>query len=471
MPKALPHAEIALELQPAKGDFRAQWASILFKAGWYADEVGSYNTAEKMIRAVIADQALELDYPMILASKNNLAEIYRKQGRWKEAEELEIEVLETSKRVLGHEHPSTIVSMANLASAFWNQGRWKEAERLETQVLEISKRVLGTDHPATLTSMANLASTIWNQGQWREAEELEVQVLETSKRVLGAEHPDTLISMANLASTFYSQNRLTEAEELGVQVLEMGKRVLGAEHPDTLISMANLASTVWNQNRFKEAEELEIQVLGTSKRVLGAEHPDTLTSMANLAFTWKGQNRDKEALELMERCALLQARILGVDHPYTSLSSTALVSWHAERVEVGAAAAEIWIDQSLTVDSNTSELQNVERHVFIDSVNPADIKAILKNILGTEKSDLCTATISVFWELQDCVQDELHGNADLGPYLTLSGKPDRACAMPCLEYVESSWGDSGRAVLQCLQNALKKCIEEGKAVEEGKFPS
>src|SRR3954469_21910830 len=127
---------------------------------------------------------------------------YRNQGRWKEAEELEVKVMETSLRVLGEEHPSTLTSMANLASTFWNQGRWKETEELEVQVKDTRKRELGEEHPDTLTSMANLASTFSYQGRWKETEELEVQVKDTRKRVLGEEHPDTLISMANLASTY-----------------------------------------------------------------------------------------------------------------------------------------------------------------------------------------------------------------------------------------------------------------------------
>ena len=65
--------------------------------------------------------------------------------------------METSLRVLGAEHPSTLASMANLASTYRNQGRWKEAEELDVQVMETRKRVLGAEHPSTLTSMANLA--------------------------------------------------------------------------------------------------------------------------------------------------------------------------------------------------------------------------------------------------------------------------------------------------------------------------
>jgi hypothetical protein len=51
-------------------------------------------------------------------------------------------------------------------------GRWKEAEELEVQVMKMRKRVLGEEHPDTLLSIGNLASTYSNQGQWKEAEEL-----------------------------------------------------------------------------------------------------------------------------------------------------------------------------------------------------------------------------------------------------------------------------------------------------------
>jgi hypothetical protein len=67
--------------------------------------------------------------------------------------------------------------MANLASTYRNQGRWKEAEGLEVQVMESRKRLLGAEHPDTLTSMANLASMYRNQGQWKEAEGLEAQLV------------------------------------------------------------------------------------------------------------------------------------------------------------------------------------------------------------------------------------------------------------------------------------------------------
>jgi len=60
--------------------------------------------------------------------------------------------------------------MSNLASTFRNQGRWKEAEELEVQVMETRKRVLGQEHPDMLTSMNNLAEVLRDQGKYAAAE-------------------------------------------------------------------------------------------------------------------------------------------------------------------------------------------------------------------------------------------------------------------------------------------------------------
>ena len=80
------------------------------------------------------------------------------------------------------------MSMDNFALVHTNQGRWKEAVELDIQVVEMRRKVFGAEHPDTLTSMGNLALVYTNQEQWKAAEELGVQVVEVTQRVLRAEH-------------------------------------------------------------------------------------------------------------------------------------------------------------------------------------------------------------------------------------------------------------------------------------------
>jgi tetratricopeptide (TPR) repeat protein len=151
-----------------------------------------------------------------------------------------------SGRTLGYDHCDAASIFANM---YRDQGRWKEAEELFVQVMETRKRVLGEEHPDTLTSMANLASTFWNQGRWKEAEELEVQAMETRKRVLGEKHPDTLTSMNNLAFAWKWQGRDAEALKLMDECVQLRTRILGVDHPHTLSSSATLNG--WQTKRLE----------------------------------------------------------------------------------------------------------------------------------------------------------------------------------------------------------------------------
>ncbi|KAJ5532209.1 hypothetical protein N7494_008761 [Penicillium frequentans] len=323
-----PHVKGAVSQRPESQFYIQQWTELLYRGAWYAQELGYITESREMASR---SRKFRLKYlgeesEEALASTGILAEAYRFEGRWEEAEHLEVQVMEVSKAKLGVDHPSTLTSMANLAVTYRNQGQWEEAEHLEVQVMEISKTKLGVDHPVMLTSMANLASTYWSQGRWEEAEHLEVQVMETRKTKLGVDHPDMLTSMGNLAATYWSQGRFEEAEQLQVQVMETRKTKLCADHPHTLASMANLASTYRDQGRWEEAEHLEVQVMETRKTKLGVDHPDMLTSMSNLAATYWSQGRFEEAEQLQVQVMETRKTKLGADHPHTLASMANLAS-------------------------------------------------------------------------------------------------------------------------------------------------
>jgi tetratricopeptide (TPR) repeat protein len=330
--RLLPHAQYALSHSLADDDDEERLRLTSKCAGTLHSD-GRWNEAEELQVQVMqtTKRVLGNGHPSTLNSMANLASTYRDQGRWNEAEELQAQVMQTRKRVLGDEHPDTLTSMHNLASTYRNQGRWNEAEELQVRVMQTRKRVLGDEHPHTLNSMASLALTYRNQGRWNKAEELQVQVMQTTKRVLGDEHPHMLTNMANLALTYRDQGRWNEAEELQVQVMQTTKRVLGDEHPNTLNSMNDLALTYSNQGRRKEAEELQVQEMRMTKRVLSDEHPSTLKSMNNLALMYSNQGRWKEAEELQVQVMQTAKRVLGDEHPHMLTSMANLASTYSNQ--------------------------------------------------------------------------------------------------------------------------------------------
>jgi hypothetical protein len=72
----------------------------------------------------------------------------------------------------------------------WQEGKWKDAEELDVKVMEARSRVLGEEHPDTLSAMANLARTKKDLGQIRVAIELTKRPATASSKILGYGHPD-----------------------------------------------------------------------------------------------------------------------------------------------------------------------------------------------------------------------------------------------------------------------------------------
>jgi tetratricopeptide (TPR) repeat protein len=89
------------------------------------------------------------EHPDVAMSLNNLAGLYRSQGKYEEAEPLYRSALEKRKRLLGEEHPDIAISQWNLGVLYQSQGRYSEAEALYHQALIIAQSKLGSNHPTT----------------------------------------------------------------------------------------------------------------------------------------------------------------------------------------------------------------------------------------------------------------------------------------------------------------------------------
>jgi hypothetical protein len=184
------HAKAAVGQQPEDKSSKAEWATVLYRAAWFAGETGK-----------IAD-----------------------------AKALAMKAMKARKEVLGQGHDDTLMSTAMVGLSYKLEGRWDDAEKLEVQVMERSKTKLGADHPDTLNSMANLASTYWKQYRYDDAEVLMLQVTETSKTKFGSDHPDTLRRTNNLTVMYKHQGRWGDVQTLDARVMERRKRKLEVDH-------------------------------------------------------------------------------------------------------------------------------------------------------------------------------------------------------------------------------------------------
>ena len=189
------------------------------QSGKSADRERELALAEQYFNRAIVLQTQFQQQDALANSLNNLALLYRLQGRYNDAEPLYLQSLDIRKRQLGDDHPDVATSLNNLALLYKKQGRYNDAEPLYLQSLDIRKRQLGNDHPDVATSLNNLAGLYESQGKYLEAEDLAKQALIIYQNRLGNEHPNTQ-NAAFTVKLLYIMELLHCNEETLIDILQ-----------------------------------------------------------------------------------------------------------------------------------------------------------------------------------------------------------------------------------------------------------
>ena len=132
----------------------------------------------------------------------------------REAEGLYKRALAIREKALGANHPDVGQTLNNLASVYRAQGKYSEAEGLYKRALAIREKALGANHPDVGQTLTNLAIVYRAQGKYSEAEGLYKRALAIREQALGANHPDVGQTLNNLANVYRAQGKYSDAEGL-----------------------------------------------------------------------------------------------------------------------------------------------------------------------------------------------------------------------------------------------------------------
>lgn len=261
-------------------------ANILHCFGHYAMGRGQEDLALKFFddARTLREEHLGLEHEDTLTTTGLLGVMYSKLDgeHSRRAQQIQLEVLDKARRVLGAKHRMTLKSMSRLAITYGKDGNSQSCKELQMEVLRLMEHELGLNDPDTLTEMSNLLYTLNRLKEWEKADEVGQLVLRLRSKVLGPAHPDTVTIMANLSWTYNAQRRWQEAVRLEERVLDLCLQALGPAHPKSLRAMSNLARTYRNQNRRTEAEQLQRQVVASRTRALGPDHKETIAAVQQL---------------------------------------------------------------------------------------------------------------------------------------------------------------------------------------------
>jgi len=258
-------------------------------------EVANWAQCERCLPHALICFTLIEQYQMSFQEATDLsflvgAYLYQ-HSRLIEAESILKRDLNMMEKVRGPKNIFTAQSLNNLAALYRTQGKYEQTEPLYQRALAIIEEQLGPDHSDTARCLNNLALLYYTQGQYEQAEPLSQRALAIFEQQLGPDHPDTAKSLNNLAELYRTQGKYEQAEPLLQRALAITEQQLGPDHPDTARSLNNLALLYYTQGQYEQAEPLYQRALAITERQLGPDHPDTITTQGNYDAFLKEEKR------------------------------------------------------------------------------------------------------------------------------------------------------------------------------------
>ena len=180
----------------------------------------------------ISEKALGPEHPEVATALNNLAVIYRAQGRYAEAEPLYNRALAISEKALGPEHPDVAIRLNNLAVLYRAQGRYPRPSLCRNAPSPSARK-----RSARSIRMSPSVSTIWRCSTGARSPCRGRALVQTRPRHQreGARPgpPGCRHRLNNLAKLYRATGSYAEAGPLYERALIIREKVFGIDHAST----------------------------------------------------------------------------------------------------------------------------------------------------------------------------------------------------------------------------------------------
>jgi tetratricopeptide (TPR) repeat protein len=188
-----------------------EWDKTL-DAGTRAYKRGQYAEAETLLKTALQQaETFGGQDARLATSLNQLAEVYKVQKKYADAEPLYKRCLDIRERTLAPDNMDLLASRFDLAALYYNQGHWDKAESLYKRFLASDEKALGVDHLAVTRDLMNLAGFYYARGRYDQAEPVYERCLASLEKALGPSHPSLVQVLENYAELLRKSNRSAEA--------------------------------------------------------------------------------------------------------------------------------------------------------------------------------------------------------------------------------------------------------------------
>ncbi len=262
--------------------------------------------------------------PEIAESMNNLAEVYRLEGRYWEARNLTQAAVRALEQA-DPQSPDMPVFLNNWAGLERDLQHLDRAEQLLHKAWNIAERSNKPEDGSLAIIMNTLAQVRADLHDYENAERLYLRagaIFESS----GPEHNyELVVSLTNLGRTQSMLGRDEEARQTELRALAL---VNDDSHPDELLRAAilrNIANIAAAQGNLQEALRRFHQALVTDENILGPEHPSIADVLFDYAAVASRAGERSQSRKMRKRAEQLTARRRHADLSRQTVDASAFV--------------------------------------------------------------------------------------------------------------------------------------------------
>ena len=222
--------------------------------------------------------------------QHNLAEIYREERDFDNAEILFFKALEYRKtNKLHHLVAGTQNNLGGMYKRQWEGGGHShdlfiKAEDNYLKSIELFEQEFGVSHPSTLRSKNNLGLLYLADRRFNDAKDVLEESLKLNRKHRGGRHPDTAVAMTSLAGYYQERDKFKPAEKLYKEAKKILEHYLGDHHPHVGMCWNNMAGISSRQRKFGRAVKRYKKAQKIFYRTHGPTHERTIATERQLVL-------------------------------------------------------------------------------------------------------------------------------------------------------------------------------------------
>lgn len=212
-----------------------------------AEEI--YQESLKILSRLGDDEASEADV------KFNLAQVYFELGRYQEALNAYLKILDSDKELYGDESYYVATTSLVLGDIYTETKQYDKANEYLSSALAIFESLGETNSPEYARTLNNLMRLNTFTENFDKAVEYANKTIRAYKGAFGDDHHEYALSLSNASDVYQKAGNLTIAENYLKEADKIRSKKLGEDHPMYALSTRKLAILNWKKANLDNARD------------------------------------------------------------------------------------------------------------------------------------------------------------------------------------------------------------------------